>query len=255
MEFREFIEKREYQAFVNQVLANLGSAFEEYKGWGMKPGDNAMLGRILTRNFPGLRRKSGNEFILEREGFTLKFNLARKGAEQQRPYDGSEAIMIGLKPVVDARTPEELDRVLQNLDGTLRHETTHLTHRGKPEPLPGQATYSGGDPNTAEMAEKLINNFLGDGELRAYATEYAYYYSQQYPDKPFEPRKMVAIGAKLGGNKQNKLDMFFNKFLDPEIQAKYEPYLRPYGLSLKKGHDTLVQYIQQELASGRPYSY
>jgi hypothetical protein len=258
--FREFIEKKEHQSFVNQVLSNLEMALGEYKGWGIKPGNRKAVASSLQRVFPGIvTEKGGRQLKWQHSGLTVIFDLMKDRSQQERVPamygdPAYELIRIGLKPVVDASTPEEIDRAIQNIDGTLRHETTHFTHRGKPEIRPGQEEYSG-DPKTAEVARTLIDDFLGDGELRAYATEYAYYYGQHFPDQPFDLQKMITIGSKLGGNKQSKIEMFFTKFADPTIQSKYEPYLKPHGLSLRKAYDTLVNYIQQELDSGRSFAY
>jgi len=126
-------------------------------------------------------------------------------------------IVIGLRIAIDAQDPATFQHAIRQIAATIYHEVEHLFYHGADLE----------DDTTPEDAVKYLAN---PGEMRAHAKQFAYLYSQAFPDQDFDLDKMISIC------KTNKEINYFVTMADPMKQHKYAAIA-----DLKFVHEKMVE--------------
>ncbi len=143
-------------------------------------------------------------------------------------------LRIGLGGIIKSKNFAELMQQQEDLLDTVYHETEHL--------------YNFGTEVLALDAKGQIEYLSDEGEISAFARQFARRYLVEYPaDDEIDITKIVALANEQkadGGPKDWRLRNYFYVFAQPSAQEKY----REFG-DLKKVNEQITQATQRHFAS------
>jgi hypothetical protein len=163
-----------------------------------------------------------HSLVPEIQDITVQFEYYNNNGELQRVKGAPGGqIVLGLGALLEARSEDEFEAAREDLIDAIYHETEHIT-------------YWGSDIDATESVEAAVQYLTTEGEIRAFAKQYAFRYSRLFPDEPFDLEKMRTLSGVRG------VMNYFDSFADPAKQEKYR------GVAdVKHAHEQIVTLTAQ----------
>ena len=209
----------------------------------------ARLGETLKAAIPGARAVqvpgSGSNAsinITVPEEHRAPGVTARQKIRLQPDSAGGEAsgkgghLGLGVRDLLEAKTPEEIKAASARIMGTMVHEMTHIYG------------HQGTNPDEFDDEDKKVRHirYITDpGEQRAHAKEFAWRYAQDYPEEGDVDFDKLEEAHK-GVGKDWKIRQYFQQLGDEKVQAKYDPEIQELMREASEGMGDLVQHYVDE---------
>ena len=148
---------------------------------------------------------------------------------------------IDITPLIEAKDENTLKRAALLILQDVYHESEHIF-------IPGyELKYGMGLEDRQQTVEYLCH----PGEINAFAKQYAFRYSREYPGDSFVLHKMQALAKRLKDENPIRADAYnyFLTFAVPEKQRKY----RKWG-NLAAVHASIVVETEKHLSKFSPRS-
>jgi len=199
------------------------------------------LGETLKQVMPGARAPGpGSQApinITVPEEHAAPGVTSRQKIRLQPDSRGGEAsgkgghLGLGVKDILEAKTPEEVKTATKRMMGTMLHEMTHIYG------------YHGTDPAEFKDEDKKVRHirYMTDpGEMRAHAKEFAWSYAQEHPDDQEVDFDKLADALKDVG-KDWKVRQYFQQMNDEGVREKYDPEIQKL---MQDAHDEMGDLVQ-----------
>lgn len=143
-----------------------------------------------------------------------------------------QKMSISINPLDNARTVSDLRDATLSILESVYHEAEHIFLPGEPE------EYGGID--TSDMT-RFITYASKPSEINAFARQFAFRYSREYPNEPFEIKKMQVIAEHLKRTRAHAY-FYFIHFAKPETQERYNLIA-----DLAQLHDSIIVQTKTHL--------
>lgn len=156
----------------------------------------------------------------------LQWNDDTSRAAVKHAGDNWYQLFIMIAPIIH----DFMHQNQYNFFATLVHECAHIFEEVGAEP----------DDLEEDGKVRALNYLLSSGEINSHAWEYAVYYTNTYPQQPFDYQKLVQMA---NASQNNNLRNYILSFADPAKQQLYAQHQNKYDLAT--AHKQIVQKIQQ----------
>lgn len=120
---------------------------------------------------------------------------------------------ISIEPLLRAHTAAELQEAILTVLEVVYHETEHIFFPVELEKYEGAAR--------GMTTEEGITYLCQNTEINAYARQFAFRYSREYPNEPFTLDNMQRLAERLLPQDTNA-NNYFVAFANPTVQEKYK---------------------------------
>ncbi len=188
------------------LMKKLKKVWPEHDIYGLR---NAFKLSAITPEFSNIELK-----------FTMSYSRSGLVSYEGKPI----AIELELKGLMDAQNEDELIAAFAALTESIYHEVEHIYYPGADNSL-----------NELEDIKDILDYISDPGEICAYAKQFAYRYTTEFPNQPFDLEKMrsIAQNTRQGEN-------YFVGCANPEVIQKY----KAFG-DIAKIHDDIVKWTQK----------
>jgi hypothetical protein len=214
-------EEDKAEAIINEIIPALDKSIQETD----IPINTSILKKIAS-NWKG--KSQGRKFWLSPDVLKFPVSLIVDGSTKENARLGRSGNDID-ELVINLNIFNKMkkDQALKKIELSIVHEVEHMSHLGadQGEAFPGEGV--------EEAIKYLINPF----EMKAHAKQYAYWYSQEFPNQPFDVKNLIELGKD-----DSTLTNYFVAFANPEKQQKYSQY----G-DIKKANVEMINLVKQYL--------
>lgn len=139
----------------------------------------------------------------------------------------------------DAHDPQ-VNNMIATIQFQLYHEATHLMS-GRVEPgnsIGAQTPWWKLPQDSQEYRNGQLSYYTDPGEVKAHARQYAIMYMNKYPNKPYDPNLLMALGEEL---QDNKIKRYAARLGNPKIQQQYPQF----AAKMQKAHEMFQGFMQK----------